>query len=387
MVSVYGDSEWSESKIVLTKPTRKSLNTLGSTNAHLMVRGTGQNNHNASIIKINDIEILNRGDFIGLYLLVLKRSNLEKVYGGHYDTQNEQVSNELSNKIRSYNENYFIILVSCVAWEKHITETLVKTLTNCGAIRILEFYNSFRDKYSLETTAVDFSENNTDLISKYGRPYVFVGIPNIGTGNGFESLRTNIGYYLSIGNLPYAELVIRLTFNPYINMYVFHNVQLMNKRHYFDSIEMLMNAPDRSLRNLYEQLLDSNSTFRDNLQFVIYRNYDYTAPLYDTSSRLKQTEFDRIFLGDNVLASRYDRQNTEYIAGINPTTTEYYKFVNHFLEGNSCKPPYTNYEKENCIDLSKIDNKPWVIRCYVGIQPQNCPELPRIENEFTGINL
>ncbi len=71
MVSAsYGNSAWSDSKRLLTKPSPSKYR---NNNVRLWVRGTGGNNHNTSFIKINDVELMNRGNFVGLYLLVLNR--------------------------------------------------------------------------------------------------------------------------------------------------------------------------------------------------------------------------------------------------------------------------------------------------------------------------
>jgi hypothetical protein len=48
-----------------------------------------------------------------------------------------------------------------------------------------------------------------------------MGIPGLPIGKGFENLRTNQGFFLSTGNVPYADLKIKLRFNNLIGMYSF----------------------------------------------------------------------------------------------------------------------------------------------------------------------
>lgn len=154
----------------------------------LIVRGTGSNNHNNAYIKINDAVLLNRGDFIGFYLLILDRTNMKKVFSAYYDTQTPQgytsqevnyqsavnqpseptyfsfdnswnAAKNMANAILTYNQSYFVIVVSCVAWERYITEQLVKVLANCGASNILEFYNQYSRTFGNDTTITNFSSS------------------------------------------------------------------------------------------------------------------------------------------------------------------------------------------------------------------------------------
>jgi hypothetical protein len=52
-------------------------------------------------------------------------------------------------------------------------------------------------------------------------PYVFVGIPGLSPGMGFEVMRPNQGFYKSLANQPYAELRIILRFSSLLGMYTF----------------------------------------------------------------------------------------------------------------------------------------------------------------------
>ena len=52
----------------------------------IYARGTGARNHNTSVVKIDDYLLLDHGLFRGLYLIVLDRRNLSKVFNYTYDT-------------------------------------------------------------------------------------------------------------------------------------------------------------------------------------------------------------------------------------------------------------------------------------------------------------
>jgi len=428
MISQYGNSQFSTQKILLTKPLLNKyrifmiFKMLGNNDVRLILRGTGQNNHNNALIKIDENELLNKGNFIGLYLCVLDRKNLRKVFSASYDTQNNneiivksvnyttttfqnndyskisqnsafknmkfdsswQASNDLANKILSYDSGYFIILVSCVSWERFITETLVKTLLNCGASNIIEFFNEYRRTFSNETQNTDFYSQTEYSITNFKHPYAFIGIPNIGPGNGFESLRSNIGYYLIKGKYPYAELWVRLKFNPYINLYSFDTIQETTQFRYTDPLDKIKKSKDYTLQSVYEELLDSNKTYKDNLRFVIYRNQDYSQPLLDESGSKRITELDKVFFKDTEKSARFNMKGEKYIDGLDPTQMVYYNFVQNIVDDNPCPPPYTNFKQSNCLDLQSIIVKPKILECGIGIQPQNCPDLPFIENNFDG---
>ena len=85
--ATHGNSEWSHFRVfsTLLKPSDE-LNE----RPLLYARGTGANNHETAIIKVDDNVILDKGNFRGLYLAVFSRLNLELVYTGIYDTSKKQ---------------------------------------------------------------------------------------------------------------------------------------------------------------------------------------------------------------------------------------------------------------------------------------------------------
>ena len=57
--------------------------------AYLYLRGTGLNNHNSTIFKVDDFTVVNHAYFKGLYLVVLDRRTLETVFINSYDTMKD----------------------------------------------------------------------------------------------------------------------------------------------------------------------------------------------------------------------------------------------------------------------------------------------------------
>ncbi len=195
-----------------------------------------------------------------------------------------------------------------------------------------------------------------------------------------------MGYYLAAGKFPYAELAIRLAYNPYMGLYAFHTVQETAQFRFLDPINVTKVAYDYSLRTMYDELVDSNLTFADNLLFLVYRNQNYTVPFYDTTSVSNQTELDKIYFGGSLQSARYNKLGAKYIDGLNPTLMSYYTFVQQFLKGDYCLPPYNDYTDTSCLNLQTVSNRPPVIQCYVGIQPENCPEQANVEQDFVGFS-
>lgn len=60
----------------------------------------------------------------------------EKIYNR---TDHFEQSNLMAKKIRSYDSTHFIIIVSQIAWEKHFSEDLGRTIENCGGWLIKEY--------------------------------------------------------------------------------------------------------------------------------------------------------------------------------------------------------------------------------------------------------
>ena len=76
-------TEWSYPKVLTT---RVPVEFRRHEYAQFFLRGTGLNNHNASVFKIDDNVLLDHAFYIGLYLAVIDRRDLSLVESGFYNT-------------------------------------------------------------------------------------------------------------------------------------------------------------------------------------------------------------------------------------------------------------------------------------------------------------
>jgi len=91
----------------------------------------------------------------------------------------------------------------------------------------LEFTNHYSARFGQFTIVRDVNDTDPFLHTNFYHPYAFIGIPGLAPGRGFEALRPNVGFHLSRGNLPYAELRIRLRYQPVYAAYTFDTYQYM----------------------------------------------------------------------------------------------------------------------------------------------------------------
>jgi hypothetical protein len=88
-----GNSSWSEFKIL---NTRMEPEYQKREYAEIYAVGTGARNHNASVVKVDNFTLLDHGAFRGLYLIVLDRRDLQKVYSGWYDLMKHETGYEMN---------------------------------------------------------------------------------------------------------------------------------------------------------------------------------------------------------------------------------------------------------------------------------------------------
>ena len=149
----------------------------------IYLRGTGLNRHAAPIIQINGQNIV-PDNYRGLYLAVIRRSDLQVIFQQSYDTFGATEERKaLADKLNTLNSDVLVTLVSRDAAfvDPYIlgTDELKNALIRCGA-----------------------NDDNSKYVSRM--PYAFLGIPNIGKGNGIE-------VYTSIEqNAPYAEIATKI---------------------------------------------------------------------------------------------------------------------------------------------------------------------------------
>ena len=215
---------------------------------------------------------------------------------------------------------------------------------------------------------------------------------------GFESLRSNLGYYLKVGELPYAELVVRLVYHPFIGYYIFQTKQLIQQMRFLENIERTRESPIYSLWSNYFQIKDSNSTFKDNLGFVMYRNQNYKEPLLDyRNNTSRKTEYDRIINPRQRATARFDMLGEEYVSGIDPHLHAFTQFIENQAKMKWCQAPYNDYTNPSCFDKSGVIDTsaegeveqefaylPIALMCQVGVAPHICPQFDNQENSFSG---
>ena len=149
----------------------------------IYLRGTGLNRHAAPIIQINGQNVV-PDNYRGLYLAVIRRSDLQVIFQQSYDTYGATEERKaLADKLNTLNSDVLVTLVSRDAAfvDPYIlgTDELKNALIRCGA-----------------------NDDNSKYVSRM--PYAFLGIPNIGKGNGIEVYTSNTG------NAPYAEIATKI---------------------------------------------------------------------------------------------------------------------------------------------------------------------------------
>lgn len=150
----------------------------------IYLRGTGQNRHAAPIIQINGQNVV-PDNYRGLYIVVIRRSDLQVIFKQSYDTHNTPINarKELTNKLNSLNSDVLVALVSRDSAFQNSTivgtDELKNALIRCGA-----------------------NDDNSKYTSRM--PYAFLGIPNIGKGNGIEVYTANTAI------APYAEIATKI---------------------------------------------------------------------------------------------------------------------------------------------------------------------------------
>lgn len=150
----------------------------------IYLRGTGLNRHAAPIIQINGQNIV-PDNYRGLYLAVIRRSDLQVMFQQSYDTFGTPIiaRKELTDKLNSLNSDVLVALVSRDSAFQNSTiagtDELKNALIRCGT-----------------------NDDNSKFISRM--PYAFLGIPNIGKGNGIEVYTANTDI------APYAEIATKI---------------------------------------------------------------------------------------------------------------------------------------------------------------------------------
>jgi hypothetical protein len=407
---LYGASQYSDIQYFFTKRIVRTEKYV-----KLYVKGTGRNNHDNALVKINDITVFENGKYQGLALLVIERANFQVKEILYYDTISKEDPNTttvqkttysykqdgtlnkivesvdkkittkysnamaLYNKLLSLTEDKLFILVSCYGWEKYFTPELADLLTKYGALNILEL-KTYLTKEDLDTKINQKSVLNNHY---YYHPYAFVGIPNIGPGNGYESFRTNKGHYLSTNNLPSAELVIKFKYNKYARNYYFDDRQYYPRYSYKDDYDYLFKSEDYSLRNVIDLLLYKNITTTINTGFSIYDNINNKEVIYSSGGVL-ETELDRVVFGPGVGAKRYSVNGTIIQDGKVLEDEMYYSYYySNVFNNMECNLNNINSACPSS-DLLGLNNP--ILQCKIGLTPNFCFKNIKFEFLFLGFN-
>lgn len=415
----YGYSKYSDMKFVFTKKSD-----LGSENILLYAKGTGRGRHENSEIRIGNNLIMRNGNYSGLALAIFDRKTMKLDEVIEYNTMVRQAdtvkkvsivdfslydlslsgtSNNINNyntilksitvkntykevealvkKLKSIENNKIIVIVSCHGWERYINNELLDILSSFGGLNVLEFKNVFEKDIK---TNQNLKWSHKKLIDSnfYHHPMVFIGIKGLYKGMAYESIRSNKANYLSVKNIPIAELKVKLRFDYYFNNYYFDKDVLIKDKVQVDSYDLLWNSVDYSLSNLLPLLSYSNMTKGFNLGFDIYNNNTRKDVIY--SKKIKFiTEYDKVVLGE--ASKRFTYNGKIYQEGKDLSQTPYFKYFRSvFLLKKSCVPPYNLTINDECPSSSILDSNIDILKCQIGISPFLCKENVRIINNFEG---
>lgn len=406
IISRYSSSEESDIKIVTLKHKNNKVN--------IYIKGTGRNNHENAQVYLNSIKIFDHGKYQGLACILLNRRDLSVSEVRFFDTFNKKiitteikedfinysydnegnvissvtkkeinkenilsVSQDFINFLKKIKMSQLLIIVSCYGWEKYFTYEVAEKLSNFGALKIKELTKSFY----YDKNENDIEETNILGKNLYFHPYSFIGIKNIGQGNGYEVVQSNKGHYLTTEGLIPSEIIVTMKYNKYNNAYFFDREQKFQYLNNLINYKYLYQSQDFSLKNLFPFLVTANQTTQTNLHFNIYNENKNEIIMLSKDSlnennKVYQTELDRIVYGNNIGGLRTKYNGEVYQEGKQVEELEYYEFYMSALKDNDCSPPYIENEKE-CISPDLIKKYQYdipLIMCKIGVQPQICKD-------------
>jgi hypothetical protein len=297
----------------------------------------------------------------------------------------EYPSNLLNEKLKKLTEKHIIAIVSCYGWERFITHDLIDTLLKFGALNLLEI----KTFINLENARTD-STFDYDIVNKthFFHPFAFVGIPNIGATNGFESLRTNKGHFLTVTNLPFAELLVKIKFDEKSLNYYFDKEQYKDKSFYSDDYEFLFDSIDYSLKNLIDLIIYANTPHNNNYLFSIYDSNKFIQKYLPKSATTHQimyaTTFDEVTLGKNIGPQKKNSDGVIFQEGLIIEKVVYYNYYYQVaLNKTDCPPPYTANIPQ-CPSLVLLERDIPILKCRIGLTPQVCQDNLKKEFIFQG---
>ena len=73
-------------------------------------------------------------------------------HGGFQTYEDFAIANKMAQRIRAYNYNYFIVVISQHSWELQFSKELGEALLHCGALNIAEMAGHFSPRFGNRTT-------------------------------------------------------------------------------------------------------------------------------------------------------------------------------------------------------------------------------------------
>jgi len=172
------------------------------------IRGTGKIAPNYTIIEVDQRLVYKRRDETGLVLAIFSRLDLSLHWLRTYDThRSREASVRMSKDIRQFNQSFFVVVASTIAWEWHASRTLARTLEFCGAYHFGQWSHVFAEQGHYESFVSDVQQAAGQ--DEFGHPYAFIGIPGIGTAMGWESLMYNTGNYMGGATVNIPKAIVR----------------------------------------------------------------------------------------------------------------------------------------------------------------------------------
>lgn len=124
---------------------------------------------------VDDHVLLDHAFYMGLYLAVLDRRNLAMVESGFYNTttipwdqetesiysrrsddyksiDDFSIAHAMAQRIKQYDYNYFIVVISQHSWESQFSWELGEALLNCGALNVAEMTGHYSARFGNKTT-------------------------------------------------------------------------------------------------------------------------------------------------------------------------------------------------------------------------------------------
>jgi hypothetical protein len=191
------------------------------------IGGMGMNSPAYAEIRINHQTVYKRRDQTGLVLAVFSRIDFSLQWLKNYDThRNRTDSLQMSKDMRMFNETNFVFVASSIAWEWQATRTLAETMDWCGAYHFGQWVHVFAEQPHYESPKSDLQKTASQ--AEFGHPYVFIGIPGIGAGHGWESLQFNTGHYIPTPTVGTEKGFIRgIAYYDYVaRLYRFQNFDM-----------------------------------------------------------------------------------------------------------------------------------------------------------------